>query len=260
MNEKYKFGNSYHLMKIKESIFLNYKTLLGLLISCIILCHKNILYGIFLYVFCTHLTYIVHISAHTEQCKYLNQIHEYHHNHTDNFAHYTQIFLELTTGISPIVLIYLFTQKMFLIESFEPYVIFMFSYFYSSIHNINYSIHHVNKIHENHHSNWNINFGPDILDVIYGTKEDYENLENTDHYLGNLIISTLLFKLVQIIYPRLNNNWKNFFLKNTFYTYLSMSSFLLIFNMYLLVEKYGKNEMKDFDKKIKETILKVKLF
>lgn len=260
MNEKYKFGNSYHLSKIREAITLNYKTFIGLLLSCIILCYENIYYGILLYIFCTNLCYLVHVLAHTESSKGLNRIHEYHHKHNpdkDLYAHYTQIFLELTTGISPIILIYLFTGRVFIKYDFEPYVIFMFSYFYSSIHNINYSVRHVNKIHYKHHGNWSINYGPDILDVLYGTKGNYEELENTEHYLPNLAICTLLIKGIQIVLEKVDENKKNTFLIYLIRTYGFIMSLLFMFNLKLLVTHDQEIELKPFIKKIEKVKNKI---
>ena len=46
----------------------------------------------------------------------------------------------------------------------------MFGIFYTTVHNINYSIFHVNNIHEKHHNDVMYNYGPDIMDILMGTK------------------------------------------------------------------------------------------
>lgn len=258
MNEKYKFGNSYHLNKIKEAFCLNYKTFIGLLLSSIVLCYENVFYGIFIYIFCTHLTYFVHIMAHLEESKILNKIHEYHHNNNDFYAHYTQIFLEISTGIVPLIIVYLLTGRVYIKYKFEPYVIFMFSYFYSSIHNINYSLHHVNKIHSNHHDNWSINYGPDILDVIYGTKENYEELENTDHYLPNLLICTLGIKAIQILLNKIDIKYKKIFFTYLITTYGGIMAFLFVFNLNLIYLDNLNKELMSTQIKLEKIYNKIK--
>ena len=215
----YEWLNSYHIGKIKEAFSTNFPTYIGMIISCSILCYENMLLGIILYIFCTHLSYFVHILAHQDDAKTINCIHEYHHNHVNNYAHYLQIVLELVTSITPILSVYLLTNRFYVKYRFEPYVIFMFSLFYSSIHNINYSMLHVNTIHENHHKNWCVNYGPDICDVIYGTKEDYEILEDTSHYLPN---------------PRLTDSAQMSVLKYTTQAYTYGALILFMFNISIM--------------------------
>lgn len=226
--------NSYHIEKIKESLSMNLSTYIGMLVSCIVLCYDNVWVGIFLYIFCTHLSYFVHICAHRDDAKTINCIHEYHHNHSDNYSHYLQIMLEQVTSITPILITYLFTGRLHIKYRFEPYVIFMFSLFYSSIHNINYSLLHVNKIHWNHHENWRVNYGPDICDVLYGTKEDYEILEDTSHYIPNLIICTIIASVFYHTYPRLTDEVQHGIIKyaTQFYTYGALM--LFAFNVKLM--------------------------
>ena len=63
--------------------------------------------------------------------------------------------------------------------------------FYCSVHNVNYSIFKVNKVHSLHHKEVNVNFGPDVCDVLFGTKHYSENsVENTNHYVPNILIIT----------------------------------------------------------------------
>ena len=71
---------------------------------------------------------------------------------------------------------------------------------YTSIHYINYSYFHINNFHELHHKDTYKNIGPDICDIIFGTKYKIENsnentIENTDHYIPNILISLLIFSI-----------------------------------------------------------------
>lgn len=252
----YEWLNSYHIGKIKEAFSTNFPTYIGMIISCTILCYENMLLGIILYIFCTHLSYYVHILAHQDNAKTINCIHEYHHNYVDNYAHYLQIVLELVTSITPIFIVYLFTNRFYVKNRFEPYVIFMFSLFYSSIHNINYSMLHVNTIHENHHKNWCVNYGPDICDVIYGTKEDYEILEDTSHYLPNLIICTIIASVLYHTIPRLTDSAQMSIIKYMTQTYTYGAMILLMFNINIMFGELDTDKsdfaqnMDDIHKKI----------
>ena len=257
-NNQYKWLNPYHITKIKEAFSKNYSTFAFMFASCAFLCYENIILGLVYYIFCTHLSYVVHILAHENNSKTINVVHEYHHNHSDNYAHYLQILLELSTAIIPIFIIYMFTGRLYIKNSFEPYVIFMFSLFYSSIHNINYSLLHVNKIHENHHKDWTINYGPDICDVLYGTKENYEDLEDTSHYIPNLLICTMLVKFMQYKIPKIEYNvQKNLFSIVKMFYLISYVS-LIIFNQTLLIND-EKSNMKIFTIKVNSLLKEIKM-
>lgn len=257
-NSQYKWLNPYHISKIKEAFTKNYLTFVIMFASCALLCYENIFLGVVYYIFCTHLSYFIHILAHENDSKTINVIHEYHHNHSDNYAHYLQILLELSTAILPIFIIYMFTGRLYIKNTFEPYVIFMFSLFYSSIHNINYSVLHVNKIHENHHKDWTINYGPDICDVLYGTKEDYDDLEDTSHYVPNLLICTMIIKFMQYKIPKIEYNiQKNLFSIVKMFYLISYVS-LIIFNQTLLIND-EKNNMQIFTIDVISLLKKIKM-
>ena len=258
INSQYKWLNTYHISKIKEAFSKNYLTFIVMFASCVMLCYENIGLGLIYYIFCTHLSYFIHIAAHREDSKTINVVHEYHHNHLDNYGHYLQILLELSTAIMPIFIIYLFTGRLYVKNSFEPYVIFMFSLFYSSIHNINYSVFHVNKIHENHHKDWTINYGPDICDVLYGTKENYEDLEDTSHYIPNLLICTMIAKLLQYKIPKIEYNMQQNIYSLVKMFYLISYTGLIIFNQSLLINDETSN-MNTFSNDVDFLLKKIKL-
>ena len=226
--------------------------------SCVMLCYENIGLGLMYYVFCTHLSYFIHILAHEDSSKTINVVHEYHHNYIDNYGHYLQILLELSTAILPIFVIYMFTGRLYIKNTFEPYVIFMFSLFYSSIHNINYSVLHVNKIHENHHKDWTINYGPDICDVLYGTKENYEELENTSHYIPNLLICTMIAKFLQYKIPKIEYNLQQNLYSIVKMLYLLSYVGLIIFNQTLLMND-EKKHLDIFNNEVANLLNKIKL-
>ena len=72
--------------------------------------------------------------------------------------------------------------------------------FYCSVHNINYSIFKVNSVHTLHHKEVNVNFGPDICDVLFGTKHSIEDcVENTNHYIPNILIITGIVMILKYL-------------------------------------------------------------
>ena len=80
------------------------------------------------------------------------------------------------------------------------WIILLFTLFYTTVHNINYGILHINDVHREHHDNIFCNIGPDICDVIFSTKcEKDTDVENTNHYIPNIIISTIILFIVKDI-------------------------------------------------------------
>lgn len=70
--------------------------------------------------------------------------------------------------------------------------IFIFwSIFYASFHMINYAILKP-SVHIDHHKNKHTNTGIDIMDIIMGTKYDWNDLEDYNHYSINAILLTYL--------------------------------------------------------------------
>ena len=87
----------------------------------------------------------------------------------------------------------------------------MYYLIYTTVHNVNYSIFHVNNVHENHHRIFKKNMGPDICDIAFGTKHDVEHsIENTDHYLPNIAGAFVVVYMLQRLY-RENPAWETVF-------------------------------------------------
>ena len=74
---------------------------------------------------------------------------------------------------------------------FNKAVLFLWGLLYATVHNINYII-LGNEQHSNHHVNPKTNYGIDILDILFDTKYDIKNIENTNHAAINIVIITLL--------------------------------------------------------------------
>ena len=70
-------------------------------------------------------------------------------------------------------------------------VFWLWALTYASVHNINYNL-YPPECHVQHHKDPNTNLGIDTLDVIFGTKYDYDCLEDFNHGSINVIIITIL--------------------------------------------------------------------
>jgi hypothetical protein len=113
--------------------------------------------------------------------------------------------------------------------------------FYCSVHNINYSIFRVNGVHRLHHTEVNLNFGPDICDVMFGTKHSSEDcVENTNHYIPNILIITCIVMILKYI---CKTEWVKDTMLIWLITFLSLGIVLLFFSSiilwYLECKKYG---------------------
>jgi sterol desaturase/sphingolipid hydroxylase (fatty acid hydroxylase superfamily) len=70
-------------------------------------------------------------------------------------------------------------------------VIIMWAFAYATIHNINFSF--INpSVHRDHHKYNNTNYGLDIYDIIFGTKYDWDDIENYNHDSINIVVLTAI--------------------------------------------------------------------
>ena len=73
---------------------------------------------------------------------------------------------------------------------FNKAVLLLWGLLYATVHNINYII--LGGVqHVNHHINPKTNYGIDILDILFDTKYDLENIEDINHASLNVILITL---------------------------------------------------------------------
>ena len=186
-----------HLYYVYRSILYNYKSwiVLGICMYIMNMMNQYDLITMFSMFLCFHM---FHYMSHCSFSYPFNCAHIYHHSHTNLFSNIIQIFVEFVSIVSPLFLKYIFIPNTLLLN---PYIILFGFFFYTSVHSINYSLLHVNRVHEYHHINPLQNVGPDICDILFGTKYNVENeFENTDHYIPNIILSMLLVSICKLIY------------------------------------------------------------
>ena len=76
-----------------------------------------------------------------------------------------------------------------------------FSIFYTSLHFINYGYFHINNVHELHHQFPRTNLAPDYYDIVFNTKNKFnDKVENMDHHTINIIVVTIMMLFIKKLY------------------------------------------------------------
>ena len=180
------------------------------------------------------LAYFVHKGSH-DYYNVFTILHHYHHDNDNFFSHFSQILLELLLGVVIIPLYYL-TNKYLGNNYIDIWCGLFFVLFYSTIHNINYGKLRVNQVHYLHHKSMYTNIGPDICDIAFGTKHpDSKEVENTNHYIPNVIIITMLILFIKYI---CNDNVKDILIKTTLILIPLMVSFITISSVYIYINQF----------------------
>jgi hypothetical protein len=74
---------------------------------------------------------------------------------------------------------------------FNKAILLLWGLLYATVHNINYIFLGCEQ-HVNHHKNVKTNYGIDMLDILFDTKYDINNIEDINHGALNLLIITLV--------------------------------------------------------------------
>lgn len=179
-------------LTVFRSLKTNYLSWMLLAICICIISYPNVMMAYSTFFVLMLAAYFWHAMSHMN--KYISIIHHYHHEHNNFFSHFSQMMIELSLGALP-----LFAYQCGFVF-FDPWMVIFFTLFYTTIHNVNYGTLHVNKVHKEHHEELFCNLGPDICDVAFGTKSDRDmDVENTNHYIPNIIILTILILLLQYL-------------------------------------------------------------
>ena len=222
-----------------KSITKNYKSWVCMFVAIYFVSNPNLIEGYFTFGIMLFFSYYIHKETHAVR-NFLTIAHHYHHEHNNFISHFVQILLEFQAGCGLNMLLhYLFNGRFFSTWAM------MFSYlFYTSVHNINYSIYHVNHIHELHHKYQDTNMGPDICDIIGGTKNENmpanEYIENTDHYIFNIIGAAFIVLIIQNLYS--NDNYKEIMHSIANYSLLTAAILILIITTYIYMHDETKVE------------------
>ena len=93
---------------------------------------------------------------------------------------------------------------------------------------------------------------------LKSTKENYEELENTDHYLPNLLICTLGIKAIQILLNKIDVKYKKIFFTYLITTYGGIMAFLFVFNLNLIYLDNLNKELMSTQIKLEKIYNKIK--
>lgn len=122
----------------------------------------------------TFASYLIHYISHNFR-NIFTIIHHYHH----------ETEYKIQGDILQINLEFLASIVCILLTDISPFLVLQFFLIYTTIHNINYGYFQVNQIHKKHHSDILTNIGPDICDVLFGTKFHFPK----DHKFTNFSYS-----------------------------------------------------------------------
>ena len=179
-----------------NSIILNYKSWFFVGAALYLIDSKNIILSWLTFLAMLIISHIAHYLNHLDDSYPFNIAHLYHHSHSNWVSHWIQIILEFNSILLILIVKRIINYQYNIILPLSDAVVFFFYIFYTTVHNINYSIFHINHIHEEHHRLFVKNVGPDISDLLLGTKLNPEtDLENTDHYIPNIIGSLIIVLL-----------------------------------------------------------------
>jgi hypothetical protein len=127
--------------------------------------------------------------------KYTIDFHDQIHHNTSINKQYLFLFIEFIQNILTQggILFFFGIDKLI-----NKYIILLWCLTYTTVHLINYNIPSIKHCHKDHHTNCKTNYGIDYMDIIMGTKFNYQDIENINHYSINIILITiLLYKYIE---------------------------------------------------------------
>jgi len=239
-----------YIVNILTSILINYKSwiLLGFGLYLIGSFH---LAGIITFLIGMISSHWIHYWHHFEYSYPHNIVHDYHHRYNLPFNHIIQLLLEFVSIVG-IVFAKEFWIPIFPFLSYlDEWMVIFYYLFYTTIHNVNYTIFHVNRVHETHHRVFIKNMGPDICDIVFGTKYcPEEGLENTDHYIPNIIGCTLSVLLLKFIWGKSSELVKQWLVILSQFAFYGAVLFLICTSIVLY--------MRDIDQAFERDVNKIK--
>jgi hypothetical protein len=233
-NKKCDNFNKPNKISVLESIKTNYLSWIFIIFSVILVSYPSIIAGFITFFIFFFLSYFTHIFSHMDK-NVISILHHYHHDNNNFFSHFSQILLELFLSVLVFPLYYFF--NIYLGYNFiDIWIGLLYVLFYSSVHNYNYGQLRINYVHYLHHKNMFTNIGPDICDIAFNTKHpDNKEVENTNHYIPNVILSTIFILFMK--YLCIDKNVRDFLLKifslimSLIFLFLSISSIYLYVNL-----------------------------
>jgi hypothetical protein len=239
-------------INVLTSIKTNYLSWIVILLSISIVSQPFIAAGFITFFSLLLFAYFVHRGSHDFR-NVFTILHHYHHENDNFFSHFSQIILELSLGMLVVPFYYYLGNNYINI-----WTAILFTLFYSTVHNYNYGQLRVNDVHFLHHKEINTNIGPDVCDIAFNTKNKKNTeVENTNHYIPNIIIITILVLIVKhFVY---NSDLKDISLNIFCVLMVVFALFISISSIYLYFT-YDNNKNKEKGDNEKEKDNKFLLF
>lgn len=205
---------------LNENLTINYKFYIILFICLFTISsikNKNFYITLFSFIFITFVGYLVHIFSHIIdfkkllniehnfiqnkyfKCVYnkfvkLIEFHSVDHHNSKNNKTTLSIIKEASNNLFfQGVGLYIIAV---LIKKMDISVFLIWAVLYTTIHLINYNLVPC-KEHINHHKNPDTNYGIEIYDILFDTKNKNDvSVENYNHYSINLIIITIVYCII----------------------------------------------------------------
>lgn len=223
MNEKYN-----KTINVYNSIKTNLLTWIVIFVCVFIISYPNITNGIITFLMTFVYSYLLHKATHID-INLFSIAHHYHHDAIPPTIFSTIIELIAELGILSVCIPLWIIDYIWNVHLINEWVVLFFTLLYISVHNINYSILHVNNSHKLHHENVYTNIGPDFCDILFQTKHpEDDDVENMYHYIINLIICAVVILFFQYL---CKNEYIKYVLLNIFsllllvaFLYLNVSS------------------------------------
>jgi hypothetical protein len=236
---------SNHLKHIIQSLIINWKSWMCIHVSLYLINDNSFFISYINYLFILLFSYLSHYILHWKYIYPFNITHIYHHSHSNSFSHIIQIIFEFVSLMFVIAIKYIFMCGKIDLCYINEWIIILYYLFYTTVHNINYSILRVNSVHQIHHQVLFKNMGPDICDIIFDTKHNPESeIENTDHYIPNIIGSTLIVFLLKYLWNTDNKEIFTFIIK---YLFIFAVIFLFLTTIYMYNTECDKNNKVLYD-------------
>jgi hypothetical protein len=146
----------------------------------------------------TCFSYFAHYGSHLFR-NIFTIVHHFHHETENKFlGDFLQINIEFLAGLC----------MMFL---FDPFSVLFFFFLYTSIHNINYGLFHVNDTHKHHHKYMLTNIGPDICDIAFNTKYNSTFAKDTEsnqdiNSTNGITTNSCMWRIFKTIMNLISNN------------------------------------------------------
>ena len=205
---------------------------------------------IFNLIICTCFSYFYHYFSHMEISYPLTYGHYYHHKDSKNiFSIIIENLWEISFLLLPIF-IKLLLQLEYNIDLWflDNWYVFLFYFVWASTHQINYSIFHVNTIHEKQHKNVFTNLGPEIADVFFCTKSDDE-FEDMLHFIPNIIVGLIIIYFLKQYWIKLDDTMQLNCKYGFIYGFAGLTILSLFINIFLCnedLQEYLKNDLNSF--------------